>query len=155
MLDMAVGIIIGTAFNNVVNTMVKKVIMPPLAMLTDGVHIKDKKYVIRPATEDVQEIAIEYGEMIEVGLDFIIIAFTVFIFIKFFNSLREKAYHARIKSETDKLKEVVDAVLSDSKSEEPVSKEVVEEKKTSEETYFLKKIKKLLQEQNKILQKQK
>ena|SRR5699024_1000366 len=112
MLDMAVGIIIGTAFNNVVNTMVKKVIMPPLSVMTDDVHISDRKYVLRSASEGVEEIAIEYGEMIEVLIDFLIIAFTVFIFVKFFNTLREKAYQTRIKIETDKLKEALGEVVS-------------------------------------------
>ncbi len=170
MLDMAVGIIIGTAFNNVVNTMVKKVIMPPLSVMTDDVHISDRKYVLRSASEGVEEIAIEYGEMIEVLIDFLIIAFTVFIFVKFFNTLREKAYQTRIKIETDKLKEALGEVVSSDSDREKDDSEpdpepeptealevapVVEEKKSSDETLLLEKIEKLLQEQNKILQNKK
>lgn len=170
MLDMAVGIIIGTAFNNVVNTMVKKVIMPPLSVMTDDVHISDRKYVLRSASEGVEEIAIEYGEMIEVLIDFLIIAFTVFIFVKFFNTLREKAYQTRIKIETDKLKEALGEVVSSDSDKEKDDSEpdpepeptealevapVVEEKKSSDETLLLEKIEKLLQEQNKILQNKK
>ncbi len=49
MIDMAVGIIIGTAFNNVVNTIVKKVVMPPLSLLTDGINLADRKYLLRAA----------------------------------------------------------------------------------------------------------
>src|SRR5690625_4903068 len=89
MLDMALGIIIGTAFNKVVNTMVKQVIMPPLSVMTDGVHISDRKYVLRKASEGVEEVAVEYGALIEALIDFLIIAFTVFIFIMFFNTIRE------------------------------------------------------------------
>lgn len=152
MLDMAVGIIIGTAFNQVVNTMVKKVIMPPLSVLTDGVHISDRKYVLRKASEGIEEIAIEYGEMIEALIDFLIIAFTVFVFIKFFNTLREKAYEARIRSETDKLKEaLVEVVTPEVEAPLPQPQPQVE-KVISDESKLLSKIEKLLQQQNEILE---
>lgn len=151
MLDMAVGIIIGTAFNQVVNTMVKKVIMPPLSAMTDGVHISNRKYVIRKASEGIEEIAIEYGELIEALVDFLIIAFTVFVFIKFFNTLRERAYEARIRTETDKLKEALeDVVAPEVEKPLPQPQPKVE---ASEESQLLAKIEKLLQEQNEILQK--
>lgn len=162
MLDMAVGIIIGTAFNKVVNTMVKQVIMPPLSAMTDGVHISDRKYIIRHASEGIEEIAIEYGALIEALIDFFIIALTVFIFIKFFNTLREKAYQTRIKAETDKLKEALEGVKKPHIAEEkplpqpqPQPKPVVEEKVVSEESQLLANIEKLLQQQNEILQNRK
>ncbi|HLW14650.1 MAG TPA: large conductance mechanosensitive channel protein MscL [Flavobacteriaceae bacterium] len=156
MLDMAVGIIIGTAFNKVVNTMVKQVIMPPLSAMTDGVHISDRKYVIRHAAEGVEEIAIEYGALIEALIDFFIIALTVFVFIKFFNTLREKAYQARIRTETDKLKEALEGVkkpevVEESPLPQPQPEPVVEEKIISEESQLLANIEKLLQQQNEIL----
>lgn len=91
MIDMAVGIIIGTAFNNVVNTLVKKVIMPPLSMLTDGVNYADRKYVLKVAEGENKEIAIGYGELVEVLVDFIIIALTIFIVIKFINRFKKKS----------------------------------------------------------------
>ena len=47
MIDMAIGIIIGTAFNNVVNALVKKIVMPPLSLLTDGVNLSNKKMILR------------------------------------------------------------------------------------------------------------
>jgi large conductance mechanosensitive channel len=91
MVDMAVGIIIGTAFNNVVNTLVKKVVMPPLSLLTDGVNLADRKYVLRSAKEDVEEVAIGYGELVEVLIDFLVIAFTIFVVIKVINRYKKKA----------------------------------------------------------------
>ncbi|MAZ72434.1 MAG: large conductance mechanosensitive channel protein MscL [Flavobacteriaceae bacterium] len=91
MIDMAVGIIIGTAFNNVVNTLVKKVVMPPLSLLTDDVNLVDKRYVLREGTEEVAEVAIGYGELLEVLVDFIIIALTIFVVIKFINRFKKKA----------------------------------------------------------------
>ncbi|EAR01198.1 large-conductance mechanosensitive channel protein MscL [Maribacter sp. HTCC2170] len=91
MIDMAIGIIIGTAFNKVVNVLVKKVIMPPLSLMTDGVRFSDKKYVLREASDNIEEAAIGYGELIEVVVDFAIISFTVFVVIKFMNRFRTKA----------------------------------------------------------------
>ena len=70
MIDMAVGIVIGTAFNNVISTIVKKIVMPPLSLLTDGVNLSNKKYVLRTATNSVEEVAVGYGELIEVLIDF-------------------------------------------------------------------------------------
>ena len=97
MIDMAVGIIIGTAFNRVVDVLVKQIIMPPLSMLTAGVHYGDRKYVLREGVvaadgvEAVEEIAIGYGTLIEVLIDFFIIGFTVFLVVKLMNRFRKKA----------------------------------------------------------------
>jgi len=91
MIDMAVGIIIGTAFNNVVNTLVKKVVMPPLSLMTDDVNLANRKYILRDASETAEEVAIGYGELFEVLLDFVIIALTIFIVIKFINRFKNKA----------------------------------------------------------------
>jgi large conductance mechanosensitive channel len=91
MIDMAIGIIIGVAFNNVVGVLVKKVIMPPLTLISDGVSLSEKKYLLREATEGVTELAIGYGELIEVLIDFSIITFTVFLVVKFMNRFRRKA----------------------------------------------------------------
>ncbi len=91
MIDMAIGIIIGTAFNKVLNVLVKKVIMPPLSLLTEDVQLSGKKYVLREAIGEVSEVAIGYGELIEVVIDFAIISFTIFVVIKFMNRFRTKA----------------------------------------------------------------
>ena len=92
MIDMAVGIIIGTAFNNVVSTIVKKVVMPPLSLLTDGVNLGNRKYILREAVgNDVAEVALGYGELIEVLIDFIVIAFTIFVVVKGINSFKKKS----------------------------------------------------------------
>ena len=91
MIDMAIGIIIGTAFNNVVNTIVKKVIMPPLSLLTEKVSLAEQKYVLRTAAEGVDEVAVGYGALLEVLIDFTIIAFTIFLVIRFINKIRTKA----------------------------------------------------------------
>ncbi len=91
MIDMAVAVVIGTAFNAVVSTLVKKVIMPPLSLLTEDVTLTNRKYVLREASEGVEEVAIGYGELIEVFVDFLIIALTIFIVIKGMNRFKSKA----------------------------------------------------------------
>jgi large conductance mechanosensitive channel len=97
MIDMAVGIIIGTAFNRVVDVLVKQVIMPPLSMLTGRIEYANRKLVLREAipaadgTEAVEEIAVGYGLLIEVFIDFLVIGLVVFIVIKFMNRFRQKA----------------------------------------------------------------
>ena len=97
MIDMAVGIIIGTAFNGVVDVLVKQVIMPPLSLLTEGVKYSDKKWVLREevlaedGTALVSEVTVAYGALIEVLLDFLIIGFTVFIVVKLMNKFRKRA----------------------------------------------------------------
>jgi large conductance mechanosensitive channel len=96
MVDIAIGVIIGAAFNKVVDVLVKQVFMPPLSLLTDGVNLSDKKLVLREVVMEAgeivkAEIAIGYGLLIEVLIDFAIIALTVFIVVKFINIIRNKA----------------------------------------------------------------
>lgn len=104
MIDMAVGIIIGTAFNSVVDVLVKQVIMPPLSLMTEGVKFSDKKWVLREGTYAadgtaiVSEVNVAYGALIEVLLDFLIIGFTVFIVVKLMNRFRNKAEDPNDKS---------------------------------------------------------
>ena len=94
---MAVGIIIGTAFNKVVDVLVKQVIMPPLSLMTDGMNYADRKMVLREGsgTEGtanfVEEVSVGYGLLIETLIDFLIIGFVVFLVVKFMNRFRNKA----------------------------------------------------------------
>jgi len=103
MIDMAIGIIIGTAFNNVVQTLVKKVLLPPLSYLTDGINYEDKKWVLRDANPDLtgdaaKAIEIGYGEFFQVSLDFLVIGFTVFLVVKGMNKLRNKSHDSKDKT---------------------------------------------------------
>ena len=97
MMDMAIGIIIGASFNSVIDVLVKKVMMPPLSLLSDGVNLENKKLVLRKAQTNeianlsVQEVAINYGQLIETFIDFIIVGFIIFLVIKFINKLNKKA----------------------------------------------------------------
>jgi large conductance mechanosensitive channel len=94
---MAIGIIIGASFNKVIDVLVKKVFLPPLSLMTDGLNYQDKRWVLRDAVinEDksikIKEVAIHYGELFEVLLDFFIIGLTVFMVVKAMNRLKNKS----------------------------------------------------------------
>ncbi|KJD34278.1 mechanosensitive ion channel protein MscL [Tamlana nanhaiensis] len=100
MMDMAIGIIIGAAFNKVVDVLVKQVFLPPLSLLTDGVNFNDKRIILKDpitnadGTIKTDEVAIGYGALGEAVVDFLIIGFTVFVIVKFLNKLRNKAQDA-------------------------------------------------------------
>ncbi|PQV46328.1 large conductance mechanosensitive channel [Jejuia pallidilutea] len=97
MMDMAIGIIIGAAFNKVIDVLVKQVVLPPLSLLTDGVNFQNKKIILQDATKNTDgsvitdEVAIGYGALAEAFLDFMIIGITIFIVVKFMNRLKKKA----------------------------------------------------------------
>lgn len=96
MIDIAIGVIIGNAFNKVVDVLVKEVFLPPLSLMTDGINWGNKKVVLREAVTgdgvpNTEEIAIGYGRFLEVSVDFLIISMTVFLVVKLMNSLRREA----------------------------------------------------------------
>tara|TARA_R110002012_G_scaffold320347_2_gene543358 strand:+ start:1408 stop:1857 length:450 start_codon:yes stop_codon:yes gene_type:complete len=101
MIDMAIGIIIGASFNKVIDVLVKKVFLPPLSLMTDGLNYQNKRIVLREAVTTVEgkitteEVAIHYGELFEVVLDFIIIGLTVFLVVKAMNRLKNKSEDAK------------------------------------------------------------
>jgi len=97
MIDMAIGIIIGASFNSVIDVLVKKILLPPLSLLSSGVNLESLKLVLRPKQIDdlgnqvVEEVAINYGSFVETLLDFLIVGFTIFIVVKFINKLNRQA----------------------------------------------------------------
>ncbi len=94
--DMAVGIIIGGAFGKIVSSVVADVIMPPIGLLLGGVKFTDLKIVLKDQVVDAagqvtsQAVAINYGNFIQTTVDFLIIAFAIFMMIKAMNSLKKK-----------------------------------------------------------------
>ena len=91
--DMAVGVIIGAAFGKIVTSLVNDVIMPVIGVLTGGVNFSDKKWIIQQAVADGEtivtpEVAVTWGAFVQTVIDFIIIAFCIFVAIKFMNKLK-------------------------------------------------------------------
>ena len=91
MIEMAIGIIIGASFNNVINVLVKNLFLPPLSLLSDGITLDKKKIIIRAQKSNAPEVAIEYGLFLETLIDFLLIGMTIFLVVKFFNNLKNKA----------------------------------------------------------------
>ncbi len=93
--DMAIGIIIGGAFGKIVASMVNDIIMPPIGLLVGGMDFKSIKIVLREATmagdKIVKEaVTLNLGNFIQTTVDFVIVAFAIFMLIKGLNSLQKK-----------------------------------------------------------------
>ncbi|MBQ9941238.1 MAG: large-conductance mechanosensitive channel protein MscL [Clostridia bacterium] len=93
-LDMAVGVIIGSAFGKIVTSLVNDVIMPAIGMMLGKINFSELKYVISPATEETAEAAITYGNFIQSIVDFLIIAVSIFIFVKIISNIGKKKEQA-------------------------------------------------------------
>jgi large conductance mechanosensitive channel len=89
--DLAVGVIIGAAFGKIVTSLVNDVIMPPIGYLTGGIDFKNLKILIKPAdpANKVAEVAINYGNFINTVIEFLIVAFCIFMVVKAINSLKK------------------------------------------------------------------
>lgn len=88
--DMAVGVIMGSTFTKIVTSLVNDVMMPAIGMLIGGTSFENFKYVIEPATETAAESAIYYGKFIQTIVDFLLIAVVVFAMVKLINSFHKK-----------------------------------------------------------------
>ena len=90
MIDMAVGIIIGGAFGKIVSSIVNDILMPPIGLLLGGVNFTDLKVIMKAATETAPAVTWNYGSFIQALIDFLIIAFAIFMLIKGINSMKKK-----------------------------------------------------------------
>jgi len=88
--DMAVGIIIGAAFGAVVTSAVNDLLMPPIGLLIGGVDFSDLRVVLKEAVGDNPAVTLNYGMFLQVVINFLIVAFAVFLLVKAINSLRRK-----------------------------------------------------------------
>ncbi len=89
-IDLAVGIIIGSAFTAIVNSLVNQVIMPGVGYLIGGINFTDFKWTLVEKTGDTAEVAIYFGAFIQQIINFLIISFVVFCMVKLINVLRRK-----------------------------------------------------------------
>ena len=97
-IDMGVGIIIGASFQKIVNTLVNNVLMPPIGMLLGGTDFSNLKLTLKSATSSSPAVTLDYGLFINTLIDFVIIAFSVFVLIKVVNSLyRRKSVEKNIR----------------------------------------------------------
>jgi large conductance mechanosensitive channel len=91
-IELAVGLIMATYFGAIVKSLVNDIIMPPVGKLIGGVDFASFKYVIQPAVEaeGTVEIAIRYGVFINTIITFLIVAFAIFLVVRFYNKLKDK-----------------------------------------------------------------
>lgn len=100
-IDMAVGVIIGGAFGKIVTSLVNDIIMPAISVITGGINFRDLRWVLEPAkmaadgtTVEAAEVALSYGMFIQNIVDFLIIAFCIFVAIRMMSKLKKKKEEA-------------------------------------------------------------
>ena len=128
-IDLAVGIIIGGAFTSIVNSLVNDVVMPIVSMIIGGFDFSNLKIIIPAYAEGIEPATINYGNFITAIINFLIIAFVIFIMVRTLNSMKKKAIAAEERAEkkaeekaikveesqTELLKEIRDLLKKDSK----------------------------------------
>lgn len=98
MVDIAIGVIIGAAFNKVITAIVSQLVMPPLSLLTTSIDLTSHKWILREGVVGpdgavvTQEVAVGFGAVLDAFIDFGIIAATVFILVKAMNQLRKRSH---------------------------------------------------------------
>ena len=96
-IDLAVGVIIGGAFNKIVDSLVNQVVMPPIGLLTGGMDFSKLEWVLRaddPATKASELVAIQYGAFVNTLIQFLIVAWVIFLLVKGVNALRRQQEEA-------------------------------------------------------------
>ena len=89
-IDMAVGLVIGASFGKIVSSLVGDVIMPPIGLLLGGVDFKNLKFVLKAAAGDIPAVTLNYGQFVNTLIDFVIVAFSIFLVVKGINHLKKK-----------------------------------------------------------------
>ncbi|MEM6765711.1 MAG: large-conductance mechanosensitive channel protein MscL [Bacteroidota bacterium] len=93
-LDLAVAVIIGGAFGKIVTSFVNDIIMPPIGLLLGGVNFTDLKMVLKEAEGEVEAVTLNYGAFVQNIVDFLIVAFVIFLVIKAYNNSKRKEEEA-------------------------------------------------------------
>ena len=88
--DLAVGVIIGAAFGKIVSSFVNDVVMPPIGFLTGGVDFADQAIVLKEAVGETPAVAIKYGSFVNTVVDFVIVAFVIFLVVRGINRMMRK-----------------------------------------------------------------
>lgn len=94
-MDLAVGVVVGSAFTAIVNSLVNDIVMPVVGIIVGGINFTELKYVITPAAGETAETAIYYGSFIQAVVNFLLVALVVFTVIKAINKLHKKKEEAK------------------------------------------------------------
>lgn len=93
-IDLAVGVVVGADFGRIVSSLVDDLVMPPLSLVTGNINFSDKVLVLKQATEGAKAITLNYGNFITVIINFLIVAFAIFLLVKQINRLQRKGSEA-------------------------------------------------------------
>jgi large conductance mechanosensitive channel len=121
MMDMAVGIIIGAAFGKIVSSIVADVLMPPLGLLLGGVNFVTLKLTLKEAVGNTAAVTLNYGAFLQTVVDFVIVAFAIFLMIRGINSLRKKQEEAPAAPAAPPNQEILLAEIRDLLKNRPLS----------------------------------
>ncbi len=114
--DLAVGVVIGAAFGKIVSALVDGIVMPIISVLTGGVNVSDWKFVLEPAKvgadgkETAAAVVIQYGALLQAAINFLVIAFVIFLVVKAYNRLRTPAADAPPPEDVVLLREIRDSL---------------------------------------------
>ena len=91
-IDLAVGVTIGAAFGKIVTSLVDDIIMPPIGYLTGGIDFADKVLILKEAdaANKIAEVSIKYGQFLNTLIQFLIVAFCIFLIVKAINTMKRK-----------------------------------------------------------------
>jgi len=89
-IDLAVGVIIGAAFGKITSSLVSDVIMPPIGLIVGGMDFSSLAITLRDKTDKAEAVQVRYGAFLNTLIDFLIVAFAIFLFIKAINTLQRK-----------------------------------------------------------------
>jgi large conductance mechanosensitive channel len=105
--DMAVGIVIGGAFGKIVSSFVADVLMPPIGIALGGVDFTDLAITLKEATAEAEAVMLNYGSFVQSVVDFLIIAFAIFMVVKAMNSMKGEEEEAPAKPPEPSKEEVL------------------------------------------------
>lgn len=105
--DLAVGVVIGTAFGKIVSSFVSDIIMPPIGVLTGGVDFSDLALTLKAASETSAAVTMNYGMFLNAVIDFLIISFSIFLAIKQLERFKKKE-EARVKKPTKEVQLLIE-----------------------------------------------
>lgn len=117
--DLAVGLVIGSAFGKIVSSLVADVISPPLGILIGGVDFSNLSLTLRQAVGETPAVTINYGVFIQTIISFIIIAFAIFLVVRGINSLKRKEAEAPSAPPAPSVQETLLTEIRDALRERP------------------------------------
>ena len=122
--DLAVGVIIGASFGKIVTSLVEQVVMPPIGLVLGRVDFSQLEWVLvaeNPATEEIEKVAIQYGAFINTLIQFLIVAFVIFLVVKAINKLRRKQAEAPAEPAAPTTSEALLTEIRDARKSRPLN----------------------------------